>query len=368
VITLNGEPGHYIQIAGKTYSIFSGNNYLGLSGHPEVRKAAREAIDRYGLNVAAARHTTGTTAIHLKLEKELSDFKKREDSVVFASGYMGNGILLNALRDRYDTIFVDEAGHPSILDGVPREITKVKSYKHCDVRDLEDLLKKNKNSRPLIITDGIFPLTGEISPLDEIYPVAEKYGAIIVTDDAHATGVLGECGIGTPEHFHLQDVPDIYQSDTLSKALGVYGGFISAGRDLIQGIRESSRTYLASTALPPPLASAACTSVRLIRQSPGLRTALSRNAAEIRKGITELGLQTSGSPTPIIPVYFDSLEKARQLSEYLKENGMIVPCVQYPVDMGKFITRIAVSTSHTGDQIQELIFLLKKWSSKHGVT
>ena len=203
MITLDSEPGNYIQLAGKTYSIFSGNNYLGLSGHPEIRKAAKEAIDRYGLNVAAARHTTGTTDIHLELEKELSDFKNREDSVVFASGYMGNGILLNALRDRYDTIYADEAAHPSIQDGIPRDIRPVHSYKHCDVGHLEDLMKKNKNSRPLIITDGIFPLTGEIAPLHEIHPLAEKYGAIIVTDDAHATGVLGEYGTGTPEHFQL---------------------------------------------------------------------------------------------------------------------------------------------------------------------
>jgi 7-keto-8-aminopelargonate synthetase-like enzyme len=368
MIALDSGVSNYIQMEGRRYSLFSGNNYLGLSSHPALKKAARESLEKYGLNAAAARQTTGTTTVHLELEKELSDFKHQEDTVVFASGYMGNGIMLHALRDQYNAVFIDEAGHPSIFDGIPRDIHQVHRYKHCNLQHLEDLLKKHRNVKPLIISDGIFALTGEIAPLDELHSLAVKYGAVLVLDDAHATGVLGKNGTGTPEYFNLQDTGQVYQTDTMSKAMGVYGGFISSSKTIINRIRESSMAFLASTALPPPIASAACTSVRIIREHPGLRAMLSRNADEIRKGITSLGLQTSGAPTPIIPIYFSSLEKARQLSDYLKENGMIVPCVQYPVFTDKFIVRITVSAVHTMDQIEELIAIIKQWNLKHGVT
>jgi 7-keto-8-aminopelargonate synthetase-like enzyme len=368
MITLNSEVSNYIQIAGRRYSFFSGNNYLGLSNHPEIKKAAKDSIEAYGLNFAAARHTTGTAAIHLELERDLSVFKNKEDTVVFASGYMGNSILLHALKDQYTTIITDEAAHPSILDGIPRDVKHIHIYKHCDVQHLEDLLRQNQNKRALIITDGIFALTGEISPIDEMRSLAEKYGSILVVDDAHATGVLGENGTGTPEHFHLHETANIYQTETMSKAFGVYGGFISASKAIINRIREDSRAYLASTSLPPPIVSAACTSLQLIRQQPHLRAALTRNASELRKGVVELGFHTTEVPTPIIPIFFKSLEKARKLSEYFKENGLIVPCVHYPVKMDHFITRMTVSAKHKRDQIEELLLLLKHWRSKHGVT
>jgi len=368
MIELNSEVSNYIQIAGRRYSFFSGNNYLGLSNHPEIKKAAKDSIEAYGLNFAAARHTTGTAAIHLELEKDLSDFKNKEDAVVFASGYMGNSILLHALKDQYTTIITDEAAHPSILDGIPRDIKHIHFYKHCDVQHLEDLLRQNKNSQALIITDGIFALTGEISPIDELHSLAEKYGTILVVDDAHATGVLGENGTGTPEHFQLHEAANIYQTETMSKALGVYGGFISASKAIINRIREDSRAYLASTSLPPPLVSASCASLKLIRREPQLRKTLTQNASNLRKGVIELGFHTTEVPTPIIPVFFSSLEKARELSEYLKENGVIVLCVHYPVKMDHYIARMTVSANHTRDQIEELLVLLKQWRSKHGVT
>jgi 7-keto-8-aminopelargonate synthetase-like enzyme len=366
--TLHSEVSNYIRIGDRTYSYFSGNNYLGLSNHPEIKKAARESIEKYGLNFAAARQTTGTADIHLELEKELSGFKNREDTVVFASGYMGNSILLHALKDRYTSVFIDETAHPSIPDGIPRDIKRIHFYQHCNVQHLEDLLGQHKNSRPLIITDGIFALTGEITPLDEIHTLAEKYRAILVVDDAHATGVLGEQGRGTPEYFGLQNAANIFQTETMSKAIGAYGGFISASEAIITRIRETSRAYLASTALPPPIVSAACSSVRIIRQQPRLRDMLTRNADELRQGVTGLGLHTTGTPTPIIPLYLNTREKARKLSDFLKERGMIVPCIQYPVKTEKFIARITVSANHTMDQIEELLDLLKQWSLKHGVT
>lgn len=367
MIHLNSEVSNYIQVLDKKYSFFSGNNYLGLANHPEIKKAAHNAIEKYGLNFAAARHTTGTSDIHLELEKELSDFKNEEDAVTFASGFMGNSILLHSLKDQYTSLFLDELAHPSILDGIPRDTRHIHLYKHCDVQHLEGLLQKHNNQRALIITDGIFALTGEISPLNEIYALAEKFKAILVVDDAHATGVLGKNGRGTPEHFHLHGAPHIYQTETMSKALGVYGGFISANREIINRIRENSTICLASTSLPPPLVSAACTSVQIVKHQPGLRPELIQKAHEIREGIINLGYHTNREPTPIIPVFFSSKEKAMNLSGYLKENGIIVPCVQYPVKMDKVIVRITVSVNHTRDQIEDLLVILKQWRSKHQV-
>ncbi len=368
MIHLNSGVSNYIQLLDKSYSFFSGNNYLGLSGHPEVKKASQNAIEKYGLNFAAARHTTGTADIHLELEKDLSDFKNEEDAVTFASGFMGNSILLHSLLDQYTALFIDELAHPSILEGIPREIKNIHFYKHCDVQHLEDLLRKHINQRALIITDGIFALTGIISPLQEIYTLVEKYNAILIVDDAHATGVLGKNGQGTPEHFHLQGAAQIYQTETMSKALGVYGGFISANREMINLIRESSKIYLASTSLPPPLVAAACTSVKIVKQQPGLRPALVQKADEIREGIIKLGFHTNREPTPIIPVFFNSRNQATELSGYLKEHGIIVPCVNYPVAMEKVIVRITVSVSHTRDQIENLLAILKQWRSTHDVT
>ena len=365
---LDSEVSNYIHIAGKRYSNFSGNDYLGLSSHPLVKKAAADAIEAFGLNTSASRQTTGTTKAHLELERELADFKEKEDAVVFASGYMGNQMLLRALGNSYDAVFVDEFAHPSILDGIPVFLRQIHAYKHCDPTNLEDLLEKHKDKKPLVVSDGIFPLTGAVAPLGDMYLLVKKYGATLVVDDAHATGVLGEKGTGTPEFFRLHREEDIYQTDTMSKAFGVYGGYISAGRRIINRVRKESTIYQASTALPPPLVAAAYASTRILRQTPGLRQTLLRNARDLRTKLLELDFQTTQGPAPIIPIFFSSPEKARSLSEYLKDHGIIVPFISYPVNMDRFIARITVTANHTADQIAEFLMYLKQWRSAHGVT
>jgi len=365
-IQIESEIGNHIRLSGKEYSFFAGNNYLGLANHPEVKIAAKNAIDTYGLNFAASRHTTGTSDIHLELEKELSLFKNEDDAIVFASGYMGNGILLQVLKDQYTTVFADEISHPSILEGIPHDIKKIHFFRHSDIQHLEDLLILHRNHAALIISEGVFALTGEISPIDEIYALSKTYNALLIVDDAHATGVIGESGRGTPEYFKLQDTSGMFQTETMSKALGVYGGFISSNQEIINLIRERSSTCLGSTSLPPPIVSAACASVRIVRQQPELRPVLYKKAKEIRRGIMELGYQTNQAPTPIIPVFFESSSQARNLSLYLEQNGIIAPSISYPVKMDKFIVRITVSVNHTPDQIAELLETLKKWKSQNG--
>jgi len=366
MVILDSGVGNYIVFNNKKFSYFAGNNYLGLACNPLVKASSIRSIEQYGISFSASRQTTGTSSIHLELEKRLSAFKNRQDSVVFASGYLGNRILLQVLRNEYSAVFTDESAHPSILDGIPADMTRLYYYDHGRTEHLETLLKTNKRFRPLIITDGLFALTGDIAPLDRIFQLAERYNAILVVDDAHATGILGEHGRGTPEYFGLDDADNLYQTETMSKALGAYGGFISGKTELITSIREGSRVYQASTALPPPVVSAACASLKILQEQPGLRIKLLDIALEIRTGITGIGFRTTSDNTPIIPVMFRSIEKARALSVFLEENNFIVPCVQYPAKTKLSILRITTCVNHTKEQTGVLLQLLKKWRDKNG--
>ena len=365
MILLNGEVGNYIYSNGKKFSYFAGNNYLGLAGHPEIKKAVIRAVEKYGVNFAASRHTTGTSDLHLELEGALASFKGKEDAVVFASGYQGNSILLEILKGSYSTIFIDQSAHASIIAAIPADVVKVMYYDHCDAGHLDYLLDYNRGSSPLVITDGIFALTGEIAPLNQIYEVVRKHDAILVVDDAHATGVIGATGKGTPEHFGLPGDGKIYQTETMSKALGGYGGFISGSRSVTGLIREKSATYQASTALPPPIAAAGIASLAIIRENPGLRKELLDKAWTIREALTAMDFRTTHFRTPIVPVLFDSAEKADGLSQFLEENGVIAPSVNYPARQQLFLVRIAVSATHTDDQISQLLGLLKQWKDKN---
>lgn len=367
MIIIKSSIGNYIRLNNKKYSYFAGNNYLGLANHPALKKEAISSIEKYGISFSASRNTTGTSELHLELEKLLSEFKNKNDSVVFASGYMGNKILLHVLQDKYSAVFIDESAHPSVPDGISPDISNVYFYNHCNYEHLESLLKKKNKYKPVVITDGVFALTGEIAPLDKIYPLVKKYNAILIVDDAHATGILGENGRGTPEHFQLDGAENIYQAETMSKALGAYGGFISADRETIKKIREKSSVYIGSTSLPPPVVSAGCSSIKILKQHPELRSRLFKNANYIRKEIKRMDFLTTPDNTPIIPVFFNSQENAIKLSEFLEENSFIVPYIKYPVKIDKFLVRLTVSAIHTKDQIERLLELLKKWRDKHGI-
>ena len=366
MIILQSGVGNYITLNNKKYSYFAGNNYLGLANHPSLKKEAISAIEKYGINFSASRETTGTSEIHLQLEQLLAQFKNKQSAIVFASGYLGNKILLHVLRDRYTAVFADESAHPSILDGTPPDISQVIYYDHCNADHLEELLKKNRSHNPLIISDGIFALTGEIAPVDQIYFVAKKFNALLIIDDAHASGVLGEHGRGTPEHHNLDGAENIFQSETMSKALGAYGGFIAADRELIEKIRKTATAYIGSTSLPSPIVAAGCSALKLLKQHPEIRSNLMTNASHLREKIIEMGISTTTDPTPIIPLFFNSRESAEGLSNFLAENHVIAPYINYPVKMDKFIVRITVSAIHAEDQIEQLVALVKKWQDKYG--
>ncbi len=365
MILLSGEVGNFIVSNGRRYSYFAGNNYLGLAAHPKVKEAVVRAVEKYGVNFAASRHTTGTSDLHLELESTLAAFKGKDDAVVFASGYQGNSILLEILKGSYSTVFIDQFAHASIVAAIPADVVKVMYYDHCDAGHLDYLLEYNRGSSPLVITDGIFALTGEIAPLNQIWEVAARHGAILVVDDAHSTGVLGETGKGTPEHFGLPSDAKIFQTETMSKALGGYGGFISGSHSVTEMIREHSATYQASTALPPPIAAAGIASIAILRENPSLRLELLEKAWRIREAVTEMDFTTTHFRTPIVPLIFDSPEKARGLSMFLEDNGVIAPFMNYPSRQAMHLVRIAVSAIHTGEQIRQLLGLLKQWKDKN---
>lgn len=361
MVVLSSAPGNYVISNGKRYSYFAGNNYLGLAGHPDVKKAAIRAVEKYGINFSASRRTTGTADIHLELEAALAAFKGKDDAVVFASGYQGNGILTEILKDRYTSVFIDASAHSSIIAAIPAGVTRVYYYDHCDAAHLDSLLEYDRGSIPLVMTDGLFPLTGEIAPLDRIYPSVVKHKGLLIVDDAHATGILGEQGRGTPEHFNLPEDEHIFQAETMSKAMGVYGGFISGSVVLTDMIRNGSTTYQASTALPPTITAAGIASVKILHNSPGLRARLLDMVRVIKEEIISMDFQTTNDITPIIPIILDSRERAMHLSRFLEENGVIVPFMNYPVRKELHLLRLAVSVTHTSDQVTLLLELLKKW-------
>lgn len=365
MIILESGIGNYVYGNGRRYSYFGGNNYLGLAGHRAVKAAVVHSVKKYGINFSASRRTTGTASIHLELEKQLSIFKGKEDTVVFASGYQGNSILLEILKGRYSMIFADKLAHASITAAVPRDMNML-FYDHCNADHLDYLITHSRISTPLIITDGVFALTGEIAPLDKIFPVVHKHKGLLVVDDAHATGVLGKTGKGTPEHFNLPEDVNIYQTETMSKALGGYGGFISGSRELTEMIREKSTTYQASTALPPPVVAAGIASLKIIHENPDRHVLLLEKAGRLREEIINLGFETTGDKTPIIPLVMPDQDRGKNLSLFLENNGIIVPYMNYPSNREIFILRMAITASHSHGQIKKLLSYLKKWIKENG--
>lgn len=342
---------------------FAGNNYLALATAPVLKAAAAEALDRYGVSVSASRLSTGTEEIHLTLEASLARFMGREASLTFASGYLGNLILLQALSPAYDDVFMDAAAHPSLRDAVPRCKT-LYEYATCDLSELEQLLRRHDRGRSLIATDGLFAMTGALAPLNTIGALAKTFGARLLVDDAHAVGLLGANGRGTPEHFGLDGAPDVYQTGTFSKAFGGYGGFIAGSHELMTAIRQRAGAFGGSTALPPPLAAADLAAIGWLNAHPACRQTLLSLADRARSELRRLGFETGGDGTPIAPLYFDTREEGAQLSEFLRQQQIEVPYFDYPVKTGRYLLRMTFALNHTEQQLTYLFDIMKQWQER----
>ena len=350
---------------GKEYLVFGTNNYLGLTHHPDVMKASEEA-SQYGTGSTGSRLTTGASFEARELEKNISQFKGTESTLIFNTGYMANLGVIYALTKENDVIFSDQLNHASIIDGTRISKAKVRVYQHKDTCDLERLIKielkeceKNSASNFFIVSDGVFSMDGDIAPLPELVEIANKYNCCLIIDDAHATGVIGKTGKGTVEYYKdktgldLTDTVDL-QIGTLSKALASEGGFVSGKKVYINYLINKSRPFIFSTALSPATIASANTALNLLKKNgEEYLNNLNDNAKLMRKLLSEAGLDIVKGETPIIPIIIGPADLTNKFSERLKKEGILVSAIRPPsVPKGESRLRLTIMASHTREEIE----------------
>ncbi len=346
---------HFI-VNGKEVLNFCSNNYLGFADHPRIKKAAKEAVDKYGVGAGAVRTISGNNIIHEELEKKLAEFKKAEAAILFQSGYCANIATIPVLVGEGDIIFSDELNHASIIDGCRLTKALIVRYKHNDVVDLEKQIKDNsKFRRGLIITDGVFSMDGDIAPLPKIVEVAEKYGLMTMVDDSHGEGVLGSNGRGIVDHFHLHGRVDV-ELGTLSKAFGVVGGFITGSQKVVDILKQKARPFLFSTSMSLVDTAACIEAVKVLGESDDLVKKLWANTKYFKEGMKELGFDIGKSETPITPVMLKDANLTREFSQALFEEGVLATAIVYPT-VAKDMARIRVmpSASHSKDDLDKAL-------------
>ncbi len=380
-----------VLVRGKACVNFSSNDYLGFTRHPKIIEASSAALAEYGSGSGGSRLTSGTQTLHRRLEARIAEFKGKEDAVVFSAGYLANtgiipalvGAPLRSLITSFDPdgsilppseIFLDELVHSSIIDGLSVATSRIfgnrtrfRFYNHLDVDHLESFLSSSEAENKLIITDGVFSLHGRMAPLAKIVEVARRHKAEVYVDDAHGTGVLGETGLGTAEHFGVSEEID-FPIGTLSKALGGSGGFIASSADLCNYLRVACRTHVYQTSMAPAMAAGLITAFDLIRDEPERRKNLAKNATHVNKELIRLGFDTFGSKTQIIPVRFWTEQKAKRATEMLLDSGVFAPCYYYPaVGRDEAMVRINLMATHSDEQLSMLLTAIEAAGKDTGV-
>jgi len=351
--TLGSATGPTIQLAGRTVILLASNDYLGLATHPDVSQAAIQATTQYGTGAGAARLVCGTLPPHTELEQALAAFKHTASALVFGSGYLANLGVIPSLITRGGQIFADRLCHASLIDGARLSRADLRVYRHRDLNHLEFLLKRTSSGRPvLIVTDGLFSMDGDLAPLPELATLAERFGATLYVDDAHGTGVMGQSGRGTLEHFGVEDrIP--FHMGTLGKALGSTGAYIAGPTDMIQYLINTSRPFMFTTAPPPASAAAACAALTVLQQDPSRRARLWRNRAHLFAGLTRLGFHLTESASPILPILIGQAEKALAFAEQLLAQGVYAPAIRPPtVPDGSSRIRVTITAEHSPEQIE----------------
>ncbi|MEW6246710.1 MAG: glycine C-acetyltransferase [Nitrospirota bacterium] len=352
-----GPQGAEIRVAQGEVLNLCANNYLGLANHPDVRQAAIDGLKQHGYGMASVRFICGTQDLHKRLEQAISTFLGTGDTILYSSCFDANTGLFETLLDERDAVISDALNHASLIDGIRLCKAKRFRYAHSDMHDLEARLREASSCRlRLIATDGVFSMDGDPAKLDEIVALAERYDAAIVVDDSHATGVLGKGGRGTPDHFGVADRIDLVTS-TLGKALGgAAGGFTSGRAEIIELLRQRSRPYLFSNALPPVITSAALQALKLVAQGDALRTALRENTAFFRSQLTALGFNLISGDHPIIPIMLGEAKLATQMADRLLREGIYVVGFSYPVvPKGQARIRVQISAAHTRAQLERAV-------------
>lgn len=349
----------------------SSNNYLGFANDPRLIEAAIKATEKYGAGAGAVRTIVGTLDIHEELEEKLAKFKKTEGVIVFQSGFNCNMGTVSALMTKEDAILSDELNHASIIDGCRLSGAKILRYKHNDMDDLRKTLKEAYESgqykKFMIVTDGVFSMDGDIARLPEIVEIAEEFDAFVYVDDAHASGVLGKNGSGSISHFGLYGRVDV-QVGTLSKAIGVVGGYVAGSKELIDWLKHRGRPFLFSTAMTPGAAAAALKAIEILSESSELVDRLWDNAKYFKEKLSALGFDLGKSETPITPVIIGDEAKAMQFSDELFKEGLFAQGIAYPtVPRGKARVRNIVTAAHTKDMLDEAVAIYEKVGKRMGI-
>lgn len=355
-----------ITIDGKRYILLGSNGYLGLSLDPRVVGAAREALGKYGTGSGGSRLVSGSTDLHRELEERIASFKSTESAIIFSSGYLANIGTISSLVGEGDTVYSDELNHASIIDGCRLSRADTRVYRHLDFGHLESLLKPDgaRKGKRLIITDTVFSMDGDLAYLPALVGLSERYGCMLMVDEAHATGVLGERGSGATEHFGVEgDVPVVM--GTLSKAIGSLGGYIAGSRKLTDFIRNRVRSYIFDTSLPAASLAASIAAIDIIESEPGRREHLWRLINMFKSGIGEIGLTVLPSDSAIVPVLIGEAEPALEFAAALRENGVYTPAVRPPsVPPGKCRIRATLMASHTDEHVGLALHAFKSASEK----
>jgi len=350
-----------VKINGKDVLMFGSNSYLGLTNHPLVKEASQKAIQKYGSGCAGSRFLNGTLDIHIELENKLAKFLNKESALIFSTGFQTNLGVVSSITGRHDYIILDDANHASIYEGARLSFSKVLKYKHNDMYSLEKVLSSlPENAIKLIITDGVFSMEGDITKLPKIVDLSKKYDAMIVVDDAHALGVLGESGRGTANHFQVENDVDIIVG-TFSKSLASLGGFVAADSDVIEYLKHNARSLIFSASATPASVAAASAALDILQEEPQRIENLWKNTDFALKLLKEAGFETGPTETPIIPIYIRDVIKTYQITQRLLDEQVFVnPVVPPAVKQDSTLIRFSLMATHTFDQIEAAVKKIHK--------
>ncbi|QIZ08817.1 glycine C-acetyltransferase [Priestia megaterium] len=367
---LESPNGPVITINGRELVNLSSNNYLGLATDERLKKAANEAIEQYGVGAGAVRTINGTLKLHVELEEKLAEFKHTEAAIAYQSGFNCNMAAISAVMDKNDAILSDELNHASIIDGCRLSKAKIIRVNHSDMEDLRAKAKAAKESglynKIMVITDGVFSMDGDIALLPEIVKIAEEFDLITYVDDAHGSGVLGD-GAGTVKHFGLSDKID-FQIGTLSKAIGVVGGYVAGKKNLIDWLKVRSRPFLFSTSLTPADVAASKKSIEILMESTELNKKLWENGDYLKKGLKGLGFNIGNSETPITPCIIGDEALTQQFSKRLNDEGVYAKAIVFPtVPQGTGRVRNMPTAAHTKEMLDQAIAIYEKVGKEMGV-
>jgi 8-amino-7-oxononanoate synthase len=357
-----------VKVDGREYLAFCSNDYLGLANHPDVISSFQQAANIYGVGGGASHLVNGHSHAHHELEEALAEFTGRPRALLFSTGYMANLGAVNALLDKQDAVFQDRINHASLLDAGLLSGARFQRYLHNDSESLDKKLAKTEARRKLVVTDGVFSMDGDLAELPELSSVCKKHDAWLMVDDAHGFGCLGESGGGCAEHFSMPADDLQVLVGTLGKGFGTAGAFVAGSEVLIETLVQHARTYIYTTSMPPAVAAATLTSLRLLQEETWRRDKLTQLIKQFRDGCQELGLTLMDSPTPIQPIMIGESDKAMQISKALEDDGIFISAIRPPtVPQGSARLRVTLSAAHDETQVDVLLSKLEKVASASGI-